>query len=139
MKDFGFLLLTRFVNQTRTKCKQCLLRNSNGDVPSLLKDILEVCVVDEDIGTVVQTFEKIFDPEESTENSRFVVKHGVDPSLDEKKKFHNGLPDLLHQLVQDEVSNGSLSGHCRPFITKVQKSYDRFKMIKLARLVQSSR
>ena len=36
-------------------------------------------------------------------------------------------------------SNGSLSGHCRPFITKVQKSYDRFKMMKPARLVQSSR
>ena len=30
-------------------------------------------------------------------------------------------------------SNGSLSGHCRPFITKVQKSYDRFKMMKPAR------
>ena len=27
------------------------------------------------------------------------------------------------------LENGSLSGHCRPFITKVQKSYDRFKMM----------
>ena len=38
-----------------------------------------------------------------------------------------------------EHSIGSLSGHCRPFIMKVQKSYDQFKMMKPARLVQSSR
>ena len=46
---------------------------------------------------------------------------------------------VLHKTVIPIERNGSLSGHCRPFITKLQKSYDRFKMMKPPRLVQSSR
>ena len=44
-----------------------------------------------------------------------------------------------NRLCKIRPHNGSLSGHCRPFITKLQKSYDRFKMMKPPRLVQSSR
>ena len=41
--------------------------------------------------------------EESEENCRFVVQKGVDESLDAKKRVHNGLPDLLHELAMEEV------------------------------------
>ena len=50
------------------------------------------------------------------------------------------LKNLIFATLPDAVKSfGSLSGNCRPFLTKVQKSYDRFKMIKPTRLVQSSR
>ena len=70
---------------------------------STLRQIAENCVMNDQLGTIVQYFERVFDIEESEENSRFVVKHGVDSSLDHKKKVHNGLPNLLFQLAQEEV------------------------------------
>ena len=71
--------------------------------PFILRQIAESCVVNDQLGTLVQYFERVFDIEASEENSRFVVKHGVDDDLDQKKKVHNGLPNLLFDLAQEEV------------------------------------
>ena len=76
---------------------------ANPQAPFIIKQIAENCVMNDQLGTIVQYFERVFDIEESEENSRFVVKHGVDSSLDHKKKVHNGLPNLLFQLAQEEV------------------------------------
>jgi hypothetical protein len=76
---------------------------ANPQAPFIIRQIAENCVMNDQLGTIVQYFERVFDIEESEENSRFVVKHGVDSSLDHKKKVHNGLPNLLFQLAQEEV------------------------------------
>ena len=76
---------------------------ANPQAPFIIRQIAENCIMNDQLGTIVQYFERVFDIEESEENSRFVVKHGVDSSLDHKKKVHNGLPNLLFQLAQEEV------------------------------------
>ena len=73
---------------------------ANPNAPSIITQIAENCIVNDQLGTLVQYFERVFDVEASEENSRFVVKHGIDAALDHKKKVHNGLPNLLFQLAQ---------------------------------------
>lgn len=53
--------------------------------------------------TIVKTLEKVFDVEESENQGRFVVKHGIDPDLDEKKRMHDGLPEMMMEIAQTEI------------------------------------
>ncbi|XP_022783288.1 mutS protein homolog 5-like isoform X2 [Stylophora pistillata] len=52
---------------------------------------------------------KIIDFDESTEQNRFVVKPGVDPALDEKKRTYNGLPDFMTTVAREELNKLSSS------------------------------
>jgi hypothetical protein len=45
------------------------------------------------------------DFEESASANRFVVKSGVDPDLDEKKRTYNGLPDFMTEIARQELAN----------------------------------
>jgi len=58
------------------------------------------------IGSLIS---KIIDFDESTEQNRFVVKPGVDPALDEKKRTYNGLPDFMTKVAREELSKLSSS------------------------------
>ncbi|XP_031553158.1 mutS protein homolog 5-like [Actinia tenebrosa] len=53
---------------------------------------------------VADLINKIVDFEESAEQNRFVVKPGVDPVLDEKKRTYNGLPDFMTKVAREELS-----------------------------------
>ncbi|XP_078354214.1 mutS protein homolog 5-like isoform X2 [Oculina patagonica] len=66
------------------------------------------CFTDEllEIGSLMS---KIIDFDESTEQNRFVVKPGVDPALDEKKRTYNGLPDFMTKVAREELSKLSSS------------------------------
>lgn len=55
------------------------------------------------LNQIVKTLENVFDIEESENQGRFVVKHGVDQDLDEKKRIHNGLPDMMLEIAQSEI------------------------------------
>ena len=73
--------------------------------PEIMRQILELTIQNENLSLIMEYFEKVFDIELSLDSARFVVKHGVDENLDEKKRIHNGLPDLLFHLAQEEVQN----------------------------------
>ena len=47
---------------------------------------------------------KIMDFEESKQKNRFVVKHGIDKELDEKKRVFSGLPELMTKVAEQELS-----------------------------------
>ena len=47
------------------------------------------------LASSAEFLERVFDPEASTERGRFTVRPGVDKDLDEKRRVHNGLPNLL--------------------------------------------
>lgn len=53
--------------------------------------------------SVKHYIERIFDSELSEEKQRFTVNAGFDENLDEKKRFHNGLPDFMYHIAQEEV------------------------------------
>ncbi len=72
-------------------------------VPKLLRLISEKALMSPELVTVARFIEKVFDEDASKDASRFVVKSGVDPNLDEKKRVHNGLPDLLYELAKNEI------------------------------------
>ena len=57
----------------------------------------------QDLRLVVSAIEAVFDVEASEEKGRFVVLPGVEACLDEKRRLHNGLPDLLHRVAQEEL------------------------------------
>lgn len=59
----------------------------------------------EELTTMAQFLDKVFDVELSEERNRFVVKSGIDESLDERRRLHNGLPDLLYRVAQEEVED----------------------------------
>ena len=52
---------------------------------------------------VVHHLDRTFDEESSEDKGRFVIKSGVDLRLDEQRRLHNGLPDLLHRVMQEEI------------------------------------
>lgn len=56
-----------------------------------------------DLRLVVTAIETIFDVEASECKGRFVVLPGVDDALDEKRRLHNGLPDLLLRIAEKEL------------------------------------
>ena len=85
--------------------------------------------MNDQLGTIVQYFERVFDIEESEENSRFVVKHGVDSSLDHKKKVHNGLPNLLFQLAQEEVMKHRAKAFLKLYLQFCSRSKAKLKFI----------
>lgn len=58
------------------------------------------------IGSLIS---KIIDFDESTEQNRFVVKPRVDPTLDEKKRTYNGLPDFMTKVAREELNKLSSS------------------------------
>ena len=76
---------------------------SNPNSPHIVQCIGEKVHGDSLLGTLVQSVEKVFDVEDSESKCRFTVKPGVDEALDEKKRVHNGLPDLLLKLAQEEI------------------------------------
>ena len=76
---------------------------SNPSAPQLVHLIGEKVHGNSVLGTLVQTIEKVFDVEESELRCKFTVKSGVDEALDEKRRVHNGLPDLLLQLAEEEI------------------------------------
>ncbi len=48
---------------------------------------------------------QVLDMEASERRQRFTVKSGVDASLDERRRIHNGLPDLLLSMAQEEIGD----------------------------------
>ncbi|XP_073227555.1 mutS protein homolog 5-like isoform X2 [Porites lutea] len=63
----------------------------------------------DDLHGIGSLISKIIDFDESTEQNRFVVKPGVDPSLDEKKRTYNGLPDFMTKVAREELNKLSSS------------------------------
>ena len=53
---------------------------------------------------ILAMISKIIDFDESKNKNRFVVKHGIDKDLDEKKKVFNGLPELMTKVAEQELS-----------------------------------
>lgn len=53
---------------------------------------------------ILAMINKIMDFEESKQRNRFVVKHGIDIELDEKKRVFNGLPELMTNVAEQELS-----------------------------------
>ena len=72
--------------------------SANPEAPEILQRMASLAIERADFNTTVRYIEKVFEVQESEENCRFVVKKGVDDTLDAKKRVHNGLPDLLHEL-----------------------------------------
>lgn len=58
----------------------------------------------EDLHRIASLVDKIVDFDDSVAQNRFVVKPGVDESLDEKKRTYNGLPDFMTKVAQEELS-----------------------------------
>ena len=79
--------------------------SAHPEAPEILQRMASLAIERADFNTTVRYIEKVFEVQESEENCRFVVKKGVDESLDAKKRVHNGLPDLLHELATEEVEN----------------------------------
>jgi DNA mismatch repair protein MSH5 len=59
----------------------------------------------EDLQKIASLINRIIDFEESASANRFVVKSGVDPDLDEKKRTYNGLPDFMTEIARQELAN----------------------------------
>ncbi|KXJ15947.1 MutS protein-like 5 [Exaiptasia diaphana] len=57
-----------------------------------------------DLPRIASLINKIVDFDESVEQNRFVVKPGVDPVLDEKKRTYNGLPDFMTKVAREELN-----------------------------------
>ena len=72
--------------------------SAHPEAPEILQRMASLAIERADFNTTVRYIEKVFEVQESEENCRFVVKKGVDDTLDAKKRVHNGLPDLLHEL-----------------------------------------
>ena len=53
---------------------------------------------------ILAMINKIMDFEESKLKNRFVVKHGIDRDLDEKKRVFSGLPELMTKVAEQELS-----------------------------------
>lgn len=77
----------------------------NPNAPDIIRRLSEKALNSPELSTIARYLEMVFDVEMSEERCRFVVKPCVDNSLDEKKRVHNGLPDLLFQLAQEEVED----------------------------------
>nr|XP_040577153.1 mutS protein homolog 5-like isoform X1 [Lepeophtheirus salmonis]XP_040577160.1 mutS protein homolog 5-like isoform X1 [Lepeophtheirus salmonis] len=60
-------------------------------------------LISDDIFSVSYFLEKMFDIHESERTYRFVVKSGIDDTLDDKRRKHNGLPDLLTSIAEMEI------------------------------------
>ena len=54
--------------------------------------------VTEELRAATERLARIFDAEASVSKGRFCVNPGVDEELDQKRRIHNGLPDLLHKV-----------------------------------------
>ena len=55
--------------------------------------------VTDELHATTEHLARIFDAEESVAKGRFCVNPGVDEELDQKRRIHNGLPDLLQKVV----------------------------------------
>lgn len=53
---------------------------------------------------ILAMINKIIDFDESKAKNRFVVNHGIDKDLDEKKKVFNGLPELMTKVAEQELA-----------------------------------
>lgn len=62
-----------------------------------------VCAVTEDIYHLRTIVEKVIDLKESVTMGYATVNPGVDDELDEKRRLHNGLPDLLCIVAREEA------------------------------------
>lgn len=58
----------------------------------------------DELREILAVMNRIIDFEECKLKNRFVVKHGIDDELDEKKKTYNGLPDLMTKIAEKELS-----------------------------------
>lgn len=59
----------------------------------------------DDLHRVANIINKIVDFDESSVQNRFVVKTGVDPELDQKKRTYNGLPDFMTKVAREELNS----------------------------------
>ncbi|KAK6178854.1 hypothetical protein SNE40_011344 [Patella caerulea] len=57
----------------------------------------------EDLHRIATLISKIIDFDESSTQSRFVVRPNVDADLDEKKRTYNGLPDFMTKVAREEL------------------------------------
>ena len=48
---------------------------------------------------------QVIDWDSSDSRGRFTVLPGVDPELDDRRRVHSGLPDLLLRVAREEVSD----------------------------------
>ena len=63
-----------------------------------------------EIRAIAAHLENTFDVEGSEEQGKFVVKAGVDEELDQKRRLHNGLPDLLLKVMEEEEGTEGTEG-----------------------------
>ncbi|XP_059098845.1 mutS protein homolog 5-like [Tigriopus californicus] len=52
---------------------------------------------------IASFIDRILDMEMSEERQKFTVNSGIDEDLDDMRRLHNGLPDLLLQIAQKEI------------------------------------
>ena len=61
--------------------------------------------VTDELHATTEHLARIFDAEESVTKGRFCVNPGVDEELDQKRRIHNGLPDLLQKVALEEIND----------------------------------
>ena len=75
----------------------------NPNAPEIIRKIGESVLGESVLAGLVMNFERVFDVELSENNQRFSVKSGFDEILDEKRRVHNGLPNLLVKIALEEI------------------------------------
>ncbi|XP_032221965.2 mutS protein homolog 5 isoform X2 [Nematostella vectensis] len=74
-------------------------------IPSEIAIAKKITVlVTQDLHNIASLINTIIDFDDSTEQNRFVVKPGVDPALDERKRTYNGLPDFMTKVARKELN-----------------------------------
>jgi DNA mismatch repair protein MSH5 len=82
-------------------CQKQSHRQANLEIP-LLTNLSSL--VNSKLYTIKCIIDQVFDSELSEEKQRFTVNAGIDSMLDERKRFHNGLPDFLYGIAQEEIT-----------------------------------
>ena len=59
--------------------------------------------VTDELHAATEHLARIFDAEASVSKGRFCVNPGVDDELDQKRRVHNGLPDLLQKVINSSA------------------------------------
>lgn len=79
----------------------CQLCSNHGGEIHIFERLREC--LSEELVSCADFLERIFDVEASESRGRFTVRPGIDADLDEKRRVHNGLPDLLLRVAEEEV------------------------------------
>jgi DNA mismatch repair protein MSH5 len=121
LSDLGFqvknvprILKKLAATQATMKNWKCLTKTLSN-----LVQIYDTCARQEDIAILVSMrncvthelhtmsdfISRIMDVEVSETRGKFTVKAGVDDELDEKRRLHNALPDLLLKIAEEEIED----------------------------------